>query len=481
MSVKLFNTMTRRKEQFVPLEDGKVKFYVCGPTVYDYIHIGNGRAFTVFDVLRRFLEFLDYDVTYVMNLTDIDDKIIERARQKNVEVDVITRKFSQAFFQDLEQLGMKPADVYPRATEHVDMIISLIQKLVEKSMAYESGGDVFFDVSKFAGYGKLSGKKLEELRVGARISVDDKKRNPLDFVLWKAQKPGEPAWESPWGPGRPGWHIECSAMSMKYLGESFDIHAGGIDLIFPHHENEIAQSEGATNETFVRYWLHNGFLQLDGDKMSKSLGNFRTVRDILKHYSGVEIRLFFLQKHYRSPFDLTEDGLQSATQAASRLKIFYDKLTDKLSVEPVSRAPADSAEQQPATAVLESVEALKAELVEAMGDDLNTPVAVARLFDMVRETNKLLSRTQITQSDQALLRKIKDDIDAINSFLGVIDPRGKLLQTDLVGELVELLIEVRSDLRARKAWDLADKIRDQLKDKGIILEDKATTTEWRMP
>ncbi len=471
MSLMLYNTMTRRKEEFIPLEKGKVKFYMCGPTVYDYIHIGNARAFIVFDVLRRFFEFLGFDVTYVMNLTDIDDRIIQRAAESKADVNDITSKFSAAFFDDLQRLGVKPATVYPRATENVDKIIEVIQKLVDKGFAYSSGGSVFFEVKKFERYGHLSGKKTDELRAGARIAVDEQKRNPLDFALWKGKKPGEPAWESPWGPGRPGWHIECSAMSMKHLGETFDIHAGGTDLIFPHHENEVAQSECATGQQFVRYWLHNGFLQIDGDKMSKSLGNFRTVREVLQKYSGPEIRLFFLQKHYRNPIDLTEEGLQSARSAVARLQIFYNKLNNLISTAERSHG---TVAQLP-----EELGAAKTELVAAMKDDFNTPVALSKLFEMVREGNTILA-TQGSSPNLALLRGIRDEFDAIDSFFGIIDRDETGMEAELVGDLVELLITVRNTLRSEKNWKVADMIRDQLKEKGIILEDKPGATEWRL-
>ncbi|MCG8608412.1 cysteine--tRNA ligase, partial [bacterium] len=326
MAVKLYNTLTRAKQELEPVEPGKVKFYVCGPTVYDYIHIGNGRAFVVFDVLRRLLRYLKYDVTYVMNLTDIDDRIIERSIKEGISTEEITHKYTEAFFEDLDALGVERADIHPKATEHVADIIHLIEELVDKGFAYQVDGDVYYDVSKFNEYGKLSGKKLDDLIAGSRVDVDERKRHPFDFALWKAQKPGEPGWESAWGVGRPGWHIECSAMSMKYLGQTFDIHAGGNDLIFPHHENEIAQSEAASQKPFVNHWLHNGFLQIDGTKMAKSLGNFKRVRDIVKVYPTNVIRLFFLQKHYRGPMDFTQSGLEAAKRASTRLNTFLDNL-----------------------------------------------------------------------------------------------------------------------------------------------------------
>ncbi|MFQ5675449.1 MAG: cysteine--tRNA ligase, partial [bacterium] len=403
MVVKLYNTFTKAKEEFVPVEKGKVKFYMCGPTVYDYIHIGNARAFIVFDVLRRFLKSIGYDVTYVLNLTDIDDRIIERSIKDKVPTDTITEKYSRAFFEDIDALGVERADVHPKATEHMDEIIAIIQKLLDQSLAYEIEGDVFYDVARFANYGQLSGKNIDDLRAGARVAVDEKKHNPFDFALWKSQKPGEPAWDSPWGKGRPGWHIECSAMSMKYLGESFDIHAGGEDLIFPHHENEIAQSEGASKKKFVKYWLHNGFLKIDGEKMAKSLGNFRTVKDVLKIYPGRVLRLFFLQKHYRGPIDLTEQGLQAAEKASSRLKIFYDKLCTGVDEEtiPTSEIKRKMLSESELN-FLNTIEKMSADLVESMADDLNTPAALSILFDFVREANKLLMKERLTDNEKCL-------------------------------------------------------------------------------
>ncbi|MCH7673903.1 cysteine--tRNA ligase [candidate division KSB1 bacterium] len=481
MNLKLHNTFTKTKEEFVPVEKGKVKFYMCGPTVYDYIHIGNARAFIAGDVLRRFLKYLGYDVTYVLNLTDIDDKIIKRSQEEGVPTEKITEKFSTAFFKDIDALGIEKADHYPKATEHVREIIVLIEKLIDQGTAYRANGDVYYDVSKFANYGKLSGKNIDDLWAGARVAVDEKKRNPLDFALWKSQKPGEPAWESPWGMGRPGWHIECSAMSMKYLGESFDIHAGGEDLIFPHHENEIAQSEGATKQKFVKYWLHNGFLQIEGEKMAKSLGNFRTVREVVKIYPGRVLRLFFLQKNYRGPIDLTDHGLKAAESASSRLKIFYDKLSKVLANagETSSKDIDLKALSKSEAEFYDSFEKMKTDLVEAMSDDLNTPVALSALFDLVRETNKLLSKEGLSENEKLLLDYSKKNFDDFNSFLGLIDSGEEKVDTEIVDELVTLLIELRNALRTKKEWALSDKIRDQLNAKGIILEDKGTETVWR--
>ncbi len=473
MTIKLHNTLTSRLEEFIPNQPGKVDFYVCGPTVYDYIHLGNARAFIVFDVLRRFFTYSGYEVKYVMNLTDVDDKIIQRAQKDGTPASVVGEKFSKALFEDFAGLGVQRADVHPTATESMDQIIVLIQDLIAKGFAYVVDSDVFFEVDKFPEYGKLSGKKLDQLQVGARIEVDSRKKNPLDFSLWKSQKPGEPAWDSPWGPGRPGWHIECSAMSMQHLGQSFDIHAGGVDLVFPHHENEIAQSECVTGKPFAKYWLHNGFLNIDGDKMSKSLGNFRTVREVLTKYPGVVLRMFFLQKHYRSPIDLTEAGLHAAVSASERLRTFYAKLSERLEG---SAASGESVSDLEAYKVFASA---KQELVSAMSDDMNTPAATARLFDIVREANKFLAEEELSETDLQVLHAVKADVEGFDSFFGVI---GEAIPDDnsaLVGALVETLIDVREALRNKKEWALADQIRDRLQESGIVLEDAASGTGWR--
>ncbi|MFQ5863603.1 MAG: cysteine--tRNA ligase [bacterium] len=480
MPLKLYNTYSNRKEEFIPGQKGKVKIYVCGPTVYDYIHIGNARPFIVFDVLRRFLKYRGYEVTYVMNLTDIDDRIIERSKNEGVDTEEITEKYTEAFFEDIDELGIERADVHPKATDHVPEIIELIKKLIDEELAYYENGNVFYDVNRFRNYGKLSGKKIDELMAGARIEINEKKRNPLDFVLWKSQKPGEPAWESPWGLGRPGWHIECSAMSMKYLGKCFDIHAGGIDLVFPHHENEIAQSEGATKQKFVKYWLHNGYLQIEGEKMAKSLGNFRTVREVLTKYPGVVIRMFFLQKHYRSPIDFTLEGMEAAKSATTRLNTFLNNLKRTLenydiSNKKVKKEDLSNSELE----FLNNFEQKKSELIEAMEDDLNTPVALARLFEMVRETNKLLSKDKINENEKFLLSLAKKDFEEINAFFGIFDSKILITESNTTNELISLLIDIRDNLRSQKQWGLADKIRDELSKLGIILEDKSGKTNWR--
>lgn len=477
MALRLYNTYSRSKEEVAPVEENKIKMYLCGPTIYDYIHIGNARPLIIFDVFRRFLLYRGYEVTYVVNLTDIDDKIIERAVKEGKDTSEITEKYGQAFFEDMEALGVRKADTHPKATEHVQEIVDLIQALIEHGYAYQVDGDVFYAVDKFKKYGELSGKNIEDLRAGARVDVNEKKRNPLDFALWKHQKPGEPSWESPWGPGRPGWHIECSAMSMKLLGKTLDIHAGGVDLIFPHHENEIAQSEGATNQRFVKYWMHNGFLEIEGEKMAKSLGNFRTVRDVLKIYPGEVIRMFFLQKHYRSPVDFSQKGLETAASASSRLRIFsenLDKVVASLNLDETEVGAVETL-QHP---VLSRFRKLKSELIEAMEDDLNTPIALSKLFDMVKEVNKLLSQPEYSRDEQVLLGYLKNEFGQFDDIFGLV-VRG-MGYSGPMNNLIDLLIDVRNELRTKKEYQLADQIRDELGRMGIILEDKDSDTNWRI-
>jgi len=468
MSLQIFNTLSRQKEEFVPVEPGKVKFYLCGPTVYDYFHIGNARPFVMFDVFRRYLRYRGYQVRFVMNLTDVDDKIIKRANEQGVSSQEVASKYSAALFEDLQRLGVHPADVYPRATDHLPEIIALIQRLQERGFAYAVDGEVYFDVPKFEGYAKLSGKKLDELESGSRVAVDERKQNPLDFALWKAAKPGEPWWESPWGRGRPGWHAECSAMSMKYLGETFDIHAGGLDLIFPHHENEIAQSEAATGKPFVKYWMHNGFLDISGGKMSKSLGNFFTARSVLDKYPAAAIRLFFLMKHYRSPIDFSDEALDSAVKANARLSTAYAALLEKTKM--LTPASAKSHE---------AVGKFKEEIIAAMDDDFNSAKALGVIFDLVRETNRRVEQSSLAADDRDFLLAAKEWLDEANGFLGIFEPSAGGVDQSRVDEIMKVIIEVRRALRSQKNFALADEIRDKLKAAGVILEDGPTGTRWR--
>jgi cysteinyl-tRNA synthetase len=459
--LKLHNTFTRQKEVFVPLEPGKVRLYVCGMTVYDYCHLGHARVMVVFDMIVRYLRHLGYEVTYVRNVTDIDDKIIHRAAENGEPIETLTGRFIDAMHEDERALGVLPPDLEPRATQSVPAMLALIGKLIERGHAYVgANGDVYYAVSTFPGYGKLSGKHPDELRAGERVEVNAAKRDPLDFVLWKAAKPGEPSWESPWGPGRPGWHIECSAMSMRCLGETFDIHGGGMDLQFPHHENEIAQSEGATGHPFVRYWLHNGFVRVDEEKMSKSLGNFFTVREVLKAYPrpGV-IRLFILSSHYRSPLNYSSDQLD---KAQTDLTTLYTALRG---VTPTMPGAIGAEYRQ--------------RFKEAMDDDFNTPAALAVLFELAHELN----RGKQTESASPLAGLLTE----LGSVLGLLQEnpddwlKGTLdgSKEGLTDEGIETLIQQRLEARKAKNWVEADRIRDQLNEAGVILEDTAAETTWR--
>ena len=458
--LKVYNDLTNRKEEFVPLEPGKVRMYVCGMTVYDLCHLGHARVMVVFDVIYRYLKEKGYQVTYVRNITDIDDKIIARANERGEPIGDLTQRFIDAMHEDEAALGILHPDEEPRATTHIREIIDMVQRLIERGHAYlADNNDVYYSVSSFDGYGKLSGKSIEDLRAGARVGVEEQKRDPLDFALWKAAKPGEPSWDSPWGKGRPGWHIECSAMSTSCLGDSFDIHGGGADLTFPHHENEIAQSEGATGHPFVKYWLHNGFVRINDEKMSKSLGNFFTVREILQHYKAEEVRYFILTSQYRSPLHYDDEHLQNARAALTR---FYTALRG---LPEVSAAGA---------------EAFAERFYESMDDDFNTPEGLAVLFDMVREINRL--RPQDEQKAAALAAELK----RLGGILGILqeDPEAWLKAgVGSAGELsdqqIETLIQQRLDARKAKDWAEADRIRDELKEQGVLLEDGPGGTSWR--
>lgn len=453
--LKIYNTLTRSKQEFVPKQSGKVGMYVCGMTVYDYCHIGHARVMVVFDTVARYLRHSGYQLTYVRNITDIDDKIIQRANQNGEEFTELTARFIDAMHEDERALAVLPPDREPRATQSISDIIGMIEALIAKDYAYVgANGDVFYAVAKFAGYGKLSGKNIEDLNAGERVDIDNAKRDPLDFVLWKTAKPGEPAWDSPWGAGRPGWHIECSAMSTCCLGNHFDIHGGGMDLQFPHHENEIAQSEGATGETFVNYWMHNGFVRVNEEKMSKSLGNFFTVREVLKQYRPEVVRFFILSSHYRSPLNYSDEHLDEAGIALTRL---YTALRGV----DIADVPVDAQ--------------FKQRFEQAMDDDFNTPVALAVLFDLARELNKAEDKTLLAATLKrlaAILGLLQDDPE---QFL-----KGGAGQGGLDAAEIERLIEARKAAKAEKNWAQADAIRDQLKSQGILLEDIAGgKTTWR--
>ena len=459
--LQVYNTLTKQKEAFKTIEPGKVKMYVCGMTVYDLCHLGHARVMVVFDVITRYLRYRDYDVTYVRNITDIDDKIIARANENGEPFHELPERFIKAMHQDSDALGVLPPDHEPKATDSINEIITMVQTLIEKGHAYVSdNGDVYYDVSSFNGYGKLSGKDVADLRSGARIEVNEAKSDPLDFVLWKAAKPGEPAWESPWGEGRPGWHIECSAMSTHELGAHFDIHGGGMDLTFPHHENEIAQSEAATGHPYVNYWMHYGFVRINEEKMSKSLGNFFTVREILDRYQPEEVRYFILTSQYRSPLNYDDEHLENARGALTR---FYTALR--------GLADAESAEAPEYRARFEA----------AMDDDFNTPEALAVLFDLVRDVNK--AKESGADNAAALGAQLKQMAGVLGLLQG--DPEAYLqggepgAEDGLSAEEVDAMIAARNQARADKNWAEADRLREELTDNGIVLEDGASGTTWR--
>lgn len=470
MGLTLYNDLTRCKEEFMPLIQGKVGFYVCGPTVYDFIHIGNARPFVVFDVLRRYMEHKGLEVIYVQNFTDIDDKMINKANELGISVEELAERFINAYFEDIAPLGVKRATVHPLATKHIDEIIDLISRIMENGHAYVTEGNVYFDVKSFPEYGKLSGQSIEELQAGARIEVDVRKRHPLDFVLWKAQKAGEPWWDSPWGPGRPGWHIECSAMAMKYLGETVDIHGGGSDLIFPHHENEIAQAEAATGKQFVRYWVHNGYLLINKEKMSKSLGNILTVREIIKKYQPLAVRLFILGAHYRSPLDFSDESLTQATRSLQRLRNCYSDLMFHLE--------RSQEKDVPDTWLNDIVDEGYGRFCEALDDDCNTAAALGVVFEVVRELNNYL-KENVTPDKKALINARKF-FATVEDIMGIIGTETILAKTEEIpSSEIERLIKERDEARKMRDFTRADSIRNELADRGIILEDTPFGTRWK--
>jgi cysteinyl-tRNA synthetase len=493
MPLRVYNTLSAGKEEFVPLRPGKVGMYVCGVTVYDFSHIGHARANVVFDVISRYLRYLGYEVTYVRNYTDIDDKIINRANREGVPFNEVSERFIREFDRDMGALGLEIPDRQPRATEHISEIISLITALIEKDYAYPAGGDVYYCVERFADYLKLSGRSLEEMQAGARIEVDERKRHPMDFALWKESKPGEPFWESPWGKGRPGWHIECSAMSMRYLGETFDIHGGGKDLIFPHHENEIAQSEAATGQPFARYWLHNGFVNINAEKMSKSLGNFFTIREVLERYDSEVLRFFLISAHYRSPLDFSDQNLNEAESGMERI---YSALAgiDEVLAKGDGKAdsmndpnPLNSAERE----LHDKCEAIKKRFEEAMDDDFNTALAIAHVFDLVRSINRAIAEDGgRTGSGQALLAMVKTRLREMGSVLGVFTTQPasylarirsrKLAGQEISPEEIERLILERTAARKSKDFTRSDEIRDYLLERNIQLLDGPQGTTWKV-
>jgi len=482
MKLNIYNTLTRDKEPFESIEPGKVLMYVCGPTVYDSCHIGHARAFVVFDVIVRYFKAVGLEVTYVRNFTDVDDKIINRANELNMSSLELADRYIKEFQNDMQALHVAPPTFEPRVTEHIPEIIAFVEKLIQKGAAYATDGDVYFSVDAFTAYGKLSGRKLEDMEAGARVEVDKRKRNPFDFVLWKSAKPGEPSWKSPWGSGRPGWHIECSAMSSKFLGRTFDIHGGGKDLIFPHHENEIAQSECATGQTFANYWIHNGFVNINHEKMSKSLGNFLMVKDVLQHFHPEAVRLFLLSKQYRKPIDFSAGALQEATTALDRIYAMLQRIENH--VGPAQDAADDG---------MEASESYWQHFCEAMDDDFNTAKALAVVFDAVRQANRIMDEKgdghEKAEGD-AQLRLLRRTILKMTHVLGVLNQtadnylEGKksaqAQQQEIDTNEVESLIKEREAARKDKDWPKADEIRDRLAAMNVVIEDRPDGTVWKI-
>ena len=462
--MKIYNTLTRKKEELIPITPGEYKIYACGPTVYNYIHIGNARPLCIFDVLRNYLEYRGNKVTFVQNFTDIDDKIIRRANEEGTDYKTVSEKYIEEFWVDAKGLNVRPATVHPKATENIDNIIKLISTLVEKGYAYESQGDVYFSTKKFKEYGKLSHQPLEDLEAGARIMVGELKREPMDFAVWKNAKPGEPSWDSPWGKGRPGWHIECSAMAGRYLGETIDIHCGGQDLIFPHHENEIAQSECCTGKPFAHYWMHNGYINVDNVKMSKSLNNFFTVRDVANIYGYEPIRYLLITSQYRSPVNYSKEIIEQCVAALNRLYTCRDSLD--FALEKANAAVTDEDK-----AHIESFKQYRDKFITAMDDDLNTADAIAAIFDLVRDINTNVIGKDVSKE---LVEGAIAMFDELTGVLGLVYNRKK----EDLDEEVEKLIEARTQARKDRNWAEADRIRDELKAMGIVLEDTAQGVKW---
>ncbi len=478
MPLKVYNTLTRRKEEFIPLKDNEVRMYVCGVTLYDKLHLGHARAAVVFDVIRRYLEHRGFKVNYVTNFTDVDDKVINRAKSLGTPIFDLTGRLIEEYFQQMEPLGVRRANDYPCATEYIKEIIDLIKKLERKNLAYAQDGDVFFRVRGFPSYGRLSGQDLKELSVGARVKVNERKEDPLDFVVWKKAKEGEPFWDSPWGKGRPGWHIECSAMAMNLLGESIDIHGGGVDLIFPHHENEIAQSEAASGRRFAKYWIHNGLVKMKDQKMAKSTQNVFTLSQALQDYDGETIRFFLLSAHYRSPLDYHESSLREAKSSLERVYNILKRMKEITGEQ--SQRTTDSNLRFLVEDLSSHLKKMRTRFIHDMDDDFNTPAALSFIFEAVKKANLLLREGQsLDGSSQQVLLKTREKIKNLGDILGLFQKEEKKRLGEQEKKLIEILVNIREKLREKKDWKLADEIRKKLDELGIELEDKRAETVWR--
>ena len=483
--MRFYNTMSNKIEEFETIEKGKVKMYVCGPTVYNYIHLGNARPIIVFDTLARYFKYRGYDVTYIQNFTDVDDKIIKRANEEGISVKEVTEKYIKGFFEDIESLNISDDIVRPKVTENMPEIIEIIKKLINEGFAYEKDGNVFFEVKKFEKYGNLSNQKIDELEIGARVDIMEEKNNPLDFALWKRKKEGEPYWDSPWGQGRPGWHIECSAMAKKYLGDTFDIHGGGQDLVFPHHENEIAQSRCAYHGNFANYWLHNGFIQVNGDKMSKSLGNFFLLREILGKFPGNVVRLFILGTHYRKPINFSMDNMEDSRKTLKNIVTSmnnFSEIIEKFSGKGSHEGEvSDNTGNNSINEFKEKVNQLDKKFMEAMDEDMNTPQALAVIFDQIKETKKFSVNISNGEEAEALnysYNSLRKKLEEVLGIELVLEEENKNLKNNdkLTGNLIELLIKLRADARKEKNFKLSDEIRDNLKELGIEIQDNKDGT-----
>ncbi len=481
--MKIFNTLSGRKEEFVPLHPPRVDMYACGVTVYDHCHIGHARSAIVFDVIRNYLKYKGYEMNFVRNFTDVDDKIINRARQEGVAWDEVAAKYTEEFHKDMDALGVGRADREPKATEYISEMIEIVKNLVEKGFAYQADGSVYFSVDKFPEYGRLSGRNLDEMMAGARVGIDEKKKNPLDFALWKNSKEGEPFWESPWGRGRPGWHIECSAMSIKHLGESFDIHGGGADLLFPHHENEIAQSEAYTGKPFARYWVHNGFITIDKEKMSKSLGNFFTIKEVLQKFDPEVVRFFLLSTHYRSPIEFSDEQLREAEVSIDR---YY---TTILRIQNfIERVAGTKGSPHDGGSLADCVSSFRKRFGEAMDDDFNTALALGHMFELIREVNRFLDGNPSSGEEKELLLEAQQMLSEAGGILNIFQRSSRqwyvsLMHVKNVGlseEDIRARLTARHEARIAKNWEMADTIRKELEAKGVILEDKKDRTDWKI-